>query len=313
MISSQVPKVSVVIPTYNRPTSLSSAIVSVLNQEFQDFEIIVVDDASKDDSAYKIVCGFNDNRLKYIRHEKNKGGGAARNTGIIASKGKYIALLDDDDEWLSKKLQVQVDSLDNSSPDVGVIYTGYIKIDSTNGKVIKRKIPTERGNIFNELLIRNCVGTASLPLLRKECFDKVGLFDESLCSYQDWDMWIRISKVFHFEFIKEPLVKYYVHKNKISTNLEALINGEETFFKKYGKLLELNRKIYSYHYFILGTYYCYNKNIKKGRKTLLSAIRTYPFNIRYYINLGCSLLGANAFKELVSIKKRVSNSAELLR
>ena len=95
--------VSVIIPTHNRSDFLRSAIASVLNQTYQDFELIVVDDASTDNTA-EAVAEFNDERIKLLRHDTNKGGSAARNTGILASECDYIALLDDDDEWLLEKL-----------------------------------------------------------------------------------------------------------------------------------------------------------------------------------------------------------------
>jgi len=96
--------VSVIIPTYNRAHLVGRAIRSVLNQTYQDFEIIVVDDCSTDNTE-EIVKGFNDHRIRYMRHDRNRGGSAARNTGIKASQGKYIAFLDSDDEWLLKKAE----------------------------------------------------------------------------------------------------------------------------------------------------------------------------------------------------------------
>ena len=116
------PKVSVVIPTHNRAGFLQAAIQSVLNQTFQDFEIIVVDDASEDQTT-EIVRSFSDPRIRYMRHESNKGQGASRNDGIRQASGEYIALLDDDDEWLPEKLAKQVALLDSSPSQVGMIYT----------------------------------------------------------------------------------------------------------------------------------------------------------------------------------------------
>jgi Glycosyltransferases involved in cell wall biogenesis len=237
-----VPKVSVIIPTYNRAEFLSSAIASVLNQTFQDFEIIVVDDASTD-NTHQVVSSFDNYRIKYIRHETNRNGSVARNTGIMMSSGEYIAFLDDDDEWLPEKLKIQVSLLENSSPKVGGVYTGSLEIDRATGKVLEQVVPSKRGDIYNDLLIENCIGTASTPILRKECFEKVGLFDESLPSSQDLDMWIRISEEFHFEYIKEPLVKYYVHKNKVNNNLEAVINGKEMIIKKYGRFASNKKRL----------------------------------------------------------------------
>src|SRR5690348_13147078 len=109
--------VSVIIPTHNRSDFLRNAITSVLNQTYQDFEIIVVDDGSTDNTS-EVVANFSDERITFIRHDTNKGGSAARNTGILASKCDYIAFLDDDDEWLPDKLRKQMEILVASPPEV---------------------------------------------------------------------------------------------------------------------------------------------------------------------------------------------------
>ncbi|GBD39772.1 UDP-Glc:alpha-D-GlcNAc-diphosphoundecaprenol beta-1,3-glucosyltransferase WfgD [bacterium HR37] len=302
------PEVSVIIPTYNRAGFLRSAIRSVLNQTFQDFEIIVVDDGSIDCSAKEVVNEFRDPRIRYIRHEVNRGGSAARNTGIKASRGRYIAFLDDDDEWLPEKLQKQIEVLYSSPERVGGVYTGFLILDRSNERLLRRWIPSKRGYLLSELAKENCIKTTSTLLLRKECFDKVGLFDENLASSQDYDMWIRISKKFHFECVEEPLVKYYMHENKITTNYENLINGMESMLEKHHYLFASNRRSYSYRYFILGVLYCLWEKDKKGRELIFKAIKLYPFDIRYYFNLGLSLLGVKTFKKIKELRSRLGVS-----
>ena len=131
--------VSVIIPTYNRAACLKLALASVLNQTYQNFEIIVVDDASTDGTA-DVVRGFADARITYVRHDVNRGkvgaGAAARNSGIARAQGTYIAFLDDDDEWLPEKLARQVAVLDRGPRSVGAIYTGFVKIDQATGQIV---------------------------------------------------------------------------------------------------------------------------------------------------------------------------------
>lgn len=298
------PKGSVVIPTYNRAEFLRSAITSVLNQTFQDFEIIVVDDASRDNTP-EVVRSFNDRRIKYIRHEVNKGDAATRNAGVRVCNGKYIAFLDDDDEWLPEKLEKQIDLLENSAPEVGGVDIGALLMDRTSGEILRIRIPKKRENLFEEMFITNCLATSCI-LLRKECFEKVGLFDESIPFCSDYDMWIRISKEFHFECIKEPLVKYYIHGNgSLTTNHGLVIRGMEAMLKKYRQLFALNSKGYSHYYSSLGRSYCYSGNVKKGREAFLRAIKLYPFEIRNYLNLCVSLLGVNCYKKLIEVKESV--------
>ena len=129
------PQVSVIIPTHNRSEFLGAAIGSVLSQTFQDFELIVVDDASTDTTA-EVVASFNDERIKFIRHGMNKGGSVARNTGILNSTGDYIAFLDDDDEWLPAKLSKQIQVLLSSPPEVGCVYAGYLDVDRSTGQIL---------------------------------------------------------------------------------------------------------------------------------------------------------------------------------
>ena len=117
-MNGKTPKVSVIIPTYNRAHLVGRAIRSVLNQTYQDFEIIVVDDGSTDNTE-EVVKSFNDPRIRYIRHEKNRGGSAACNTGIRAARGEYIAFQDSDDEWLPEKLEKQMQVFENTPTGVG--------------------------------------------------------------------------------------------------------------------------------------------------------------------------------------------------
>lgn len=115
------PTVSIIIPTYNRRQSIGRFIKSVLNQTYRDFELIIVDDGSTDNTR-ELVAGFNNERIRYVRHEENKGEAAARNTGIKAARGEYIASHDSDDEWLHEKLAKQIRAFENCSPEIGVVY-----------------------------------------------------------------------------------------------------------------------------------------------------------------------------------------------
>jgi len=292
------PKISVIIPTCNRAEYLPLAIASVLNQTFQDFELIVVDDASTNNPS-ELVESFHDDRIKFFRHEARKGGSAARNTGIVNSKCDYIAFLDDDDEWFPEKLARQMAALLASPSDVACVYTGYVTVDRSTGKTLGQMVPARKGDLSKHLLRSNCIGGTSCVLVKRECFDKIGLFDESLPSFQDYDLWIRISKWFHFDSVKEPQLKYHVHQKKIWGNLEALNQGIDIMLRKYGNSHSF-RKYLSYQYLNLGVSYCYKGDTDAARKSYLQAIRLYPFEIRHYFNLCLSMLGPAGF---VKIKK----------
>ena len=297
------PTVSVIIPTYNRANLIEKAIKSVLKQIYKDFEIIVVDDGSTDNTG-EIIRGFKDKRVRYIKkYKENKGSSVARNIGIKVARGKYIAFLDSDDEWLPEKLDKQIKVLQSESPEVGVVYSNLLYIDENGKNMSKFRNPKKEGYIYEDLLGNNYVGTDSTLLIRKECFNRVGLFDDLLNTQQDWDMWIRIAKYYRFVLIKIPLVKYRLHSNQISRNLELKIITANRILVKYANELEKRRGVHSKHYFYIGIRFCRIGKTKEGRRYLLKAISLYPFCIRYYICLFASLFGPKCFIYFVNTIK----------
>ena len=227
------PQISVVIPTYNRSELLHKSIQSVLNQDYQDFEIIVVDDCSIDDVKSSIAT-FKDPRIKYIRHDKNRGEGASRNTGIGIARGQYIASHDDDDEWLPTKLTKQINAFAESPPPVGVVYTGLWRIYNQEKKIYvpSDNIGRKEGNIHHQLLQENFVPTPT-TLIKKECFAKAGLFDENLRNLVDWELWIRLSKYYEFRYLEEPLVISYLRPDSVTVNQDSRIKAFELILEKH--------------------------------------------------------------------------------
>jgi glycosyltransferase involved in cell wall biosynthesis len=229
------PKISIVLPTYNRAKTISKSIESVLNQTYTNIELIIVDDGSNDNTS-KIVEKFQklDSRIILIRHKKNLGANVARNTGIKRITGQFIAFQDSDDIWLKNKLEKQIDILVKSSSEIGVVYTGYWRIIG-NKKIYfpPNNISEIDDNIHRTLLKINLVGTPT-ALVKPECFEKVGLFDENLSIFQDWELWIRISKYYKFKIIHEPLVIAYYQKDSIGLT-ENSFKGFFMIFKKHYK------------------------------------------------------------------------------
>jgi glycosyltransferase involved in cell wall biosynthesis len=300
------PKVSAVIPTYNRAHFLERAIRSVLDQTFQDFEIVVVNDASpENDATDAVVEGFRDPRIKYFRHESNKGIGVTRNTGVLNSSGEYIAFLDDDDAWLPQKLELQCRLLESSPATVGAVYTGGYSMLWKSKKIIRQRIPCYRGNILDALRARNCIGTSSSVMIRKSCFDKVGLFDDALPYGEDFDMWLRLAQRFHFEYLDEPLVMYSLHDVKLSTNWARRLSGAERILEKHGEFFSTDVQRYAGFHFNLGLLYCYNGNIGKSRRALLKAINLSPYQAKFYYYLGISLLGAQGLTQWIRLTKQI--------
>jgi glycosyltransferase involved in cell wall biosynthesis len=164
------PLVSVILPTYNRAHVLGKAIESILNQTYSNFEIIIVDDGSLD-STEKLVARYRDNRIKYIRHTKNQGAVAARNTGIVASKGEYIAFQDSDNEWLPEKLEKQIAAFNSGPPNLGVVYTSVWIIDKgTKIRIPSLNMKKTDGEIHELLLEGNFIDT-STALVKRVCLN----------------------------------------------------------------------------------------------------------------------------------------------
>lgn len=211
--------VSVVVPTHERSSALQRAIDSIIKQTFSDFEIIIIDDASTD-CTKEVVNEYDDSRIRYIRHDENRGGSAARNTGINAAEGELIAFLDDDDEWKVDKLAAQLDAYERTTADTGVIYTGIKNTDS-DGKINSIKTPQIEGDVTKELLLHNFIGSFSAIMVDRETIEQTGLLDERFPSWQDWEYYIRLSQEARFAAVSEPLVvRHNAAHEQISDDFE---------------------------------------------------------------------------------------------
>ena len=291
------PIVSVIIPTYNRTALLPRAIRSVLNQSFQDFELIIVNDGSTDNTE-EVVKSFEDNKIRYIRHEKNRGGSAARNTGIKAAQGQYIGLLDDDDEWLPEKLEKQINKFQGLSEGYGVVYSGFSYVYEKKGEIISNNVPMLRGNVYDSL-IKGCILGSPTPVIKKICFQKAGFFDETLPSCQDWDMWIRISKNYNFDFVPDILAKHYVHGVQISVDLNVKIIAREKLIEKYWIDLSQKPQTLSILLTRLGILYSLGEDYTKARKYFFASIKKDPLKRGNYIHLLLSALLPSLHKVLI--------------
>ena len=200
--------ITIIIPTYGRNEYLQRAIRSALNQSHRFFEIIIVDDNGYKTSQQKqnetIISQLGYNHIKYIVHDKNLGGSAARNSGIKNAKYDYIAFLDDDDVWLKDKLAKQVEIMSKSSESLGLVHTGFKIVDLKNKKKYIR-LPSHYDNPTKKLLCKNYIGTTSTIMCKRECLESAGLFDESLPIRQDLDLYIRLSTICNFGLVNEFL------------------------------------------------------------------------------------------------------------
>lgn len=309
------PKVSVIIPTYNTAQYITEAIDSVLNQTYEHYEIIVIDDGSTDNT--KEALKDYKNKIKYI-YKHNGGPASARNAGIKNSIGENIAFLDADDLWLPQKLEKQVEYF-KTHPDVGLTFSAYLAFDENKSEKrpnIKEKIISK--DAFINLWWDNFLGTLTV-MVRKACFDKVGIFDESkdIEGSEDSEMWLRIARNYRMGYINEPLARYRIRTGGHNRcNVDRAYRAKEVVLKRYWSDVKergnyskkkINQRL-SRHYFCYGMKYFTKGDLKRARHQLGKAIK-YDLlesrgSIYFYL---ATFLKQQYIASLIRIKKKALN------
>ncbi len=216
--------VSVIIPTFNREKSITNSIMSVLNQTYPCIECIVVDDCSTDRTEY-IVKQIKDMRLRYIKNRSKKGASGARNIGIEAATGEYIAFNDSDDIWVENKLERQVQLMEKN-PIYGMCYCRYRLHMEKNTICIPDLIDVSdmEGDIFNTLIRTNLIGTPTM-LIKKETLYSIGKFNEELTAIEDHELALRIAGKYKIGYLNEILVEAYLTKGSVNSNQKNVITS----------------------------------------------------------------------------------------
>jgi glycosyltransferase involved in cell wall biosynthesis len=315
IIKKDMTKVSVIIPAFNASQFIAQAIESVLDQTFTDRELIVVDDGSTDDTA-SIVMRYGD-KLRYI-YQKNQGLSSARNTGIDRAEGELIALLDADDFWDREKLTYQV-ALCDSSPDIGVVYTA-LKVVDNDGHEIEERRCLLRGQLFSSFLNENCVAPSS-SMIKRECFEKVGTFDESLSASEDWDLWLRIAPHYLFDFVDLPLTFYRIHPGSMHKDLALMERNVFQVLDKLFKREALNQEVWqrrgeilSKHSLDFALNYYIQRNFKNTRRCIFSAWKwdKKEINLFHLTMFLKTLLGKRVINNLSKKKEALKKGQPLL-
>jgi glycosyltransferase involved in cell wall biosynthesis len=276
--------------------------MSVLGQSSDDYEVIVVDDHSGDDTL-EVIERLRDKRVRCITRSQRGGGAAARNTGIEAASGEFIAFLDDDDAWHDSKLKSQVEVMQRR-PEVGLVYTGAVHIHQHNGQIFKTVVPRYRGYIFQTLLEHNVIGTTSSVMVRKEALRAVGGFDETFPSCQDWDLYLRLAKDWAVDFVGEALVDFYLHPVRITRNDSARIDGRKMILEKFSSYINGDKRILSKHHGAIGRLCCQAGRYREGRHLLLQAVRESPTNATAIKHLLPVLFGGEGYRRLMMFQRR---------
>ncbi|XWN36507.1 MAG: glycosyltransferase [Balneola sp.] len=279
--------VSIITPVYNGEDFLDRSIKSVLSQTHQNWELLLIDDGSVDDSIRVIERYLSDERIKLLKNESNSGIPATRNKGIENSGGEYIALLDQDDEWFPDKLQKQVQIFNEQGNIYGLIYSN-LEVRYDNGDVTERKKEIEPAAAISEnlelMLLRNLISSPTV-LIKKEVLDEVGLFDNSIkWGGDDYDLWIRIAHKYKFFYIDEVLSIRYEHQQNYSADKKRMmfrtIELAEKYIREFGVNPDIKKRLRSNHYYRFGIESLKKKEVLTGINYILKSVLTSVQGIR---------------------------------
>lgn len=308
--------VSVIIPTYNRSRFIEKAINSVLQQTYKDFEIIIVDDGSTDNTRDVIdACG---NQIRYF-YQTNNGAASARNKGINESKGGYIAFLDSDDYFCKENLFKKISFLEDNL-HIGWVYSDWQYVDAKDNHIDKgshqfsysqKKLS---GEIFEELLYkRNFIATDTV-VVRRSVLEDIGFFDPMIPSQEEYDLWLRISLKYTVHYINEPLVSVLAHIDSLSNDFSKWTLGNALIVDKIDKILPKDfickrgfiNRLDADKFTFLARSYAENEEFKKALKAYLQSIKILPLQKRIYWSLMTLLLSSIKyyFNLLVMLKKQ---------
>lgn len=307
------PLVSIIIPTRNRFNLLKRSINSVLNQSYKNIEVIVIDDASSD-GTYQFLKSIKDKRVRLIHLKKHQGAAKARNAGLKKAKGELVAFNDDDDIWDEKKLEEQVKAFAKASPKVGVVYTRMKRPSGKKVKYFPEEVVGEKGkreeDVQKELFLENFVGLPT-AVIKKECFEKVGLFDEKLPCYEDWELFLRLSKAFHFKYLPQILVEAPILPTGLTTKRKVVLKASEIIFQKHRRTIERDKQVLAAWQFRLGDLYYHQEKMAKARNLLRQAFNNRP-SFKYFRAIVKTFLGKGISETLIGWKIKVVKNWQLL-
>jgi glycosyltransferase involved in cell wall biosynthesis len=281
------PTLSVVIPTYNQASLLPEAIASVRAQQWPNLEIIVVDDGSTDDTKKVLNHLTSDRGLRWFS-QNNAGAAAARNRGIEAATGEWIAFLDADDLWLPAKLAIQFEQLETHRADFSFTDS---RLRFANGHESELRCPIFEQPLFHQLLTGNLFGTPTV-VLRKSCFKKVGLFDEQLSTGEDWDMWLRLASTFTHVWVQQPLsVVRTISQSKfpVRTLASCTLHVLERLFsckhvtKHWPEVVAKRRLVYAWHYSVLAKSYASDSQMMNSCLFAMRALAAHPAAFQFLV------------------------------
>ena len=269
---------SVVVPAFNRGFMIREALESILRQTYQDWEALIVNDGSTDDTS-EVVKEYRrkDSRIRLIEHGRQRGAQAARNTALRAARGKWIAFLDSDDRWLPDSLEVRLKATKKGSQ---VVHSECYVFEG-EGDLELFAVPPLRGHVYRELLRKPGPMFQGL-LISRGAFARLGYLDEKIVAYQEWDTAIRLARHCCFEFVAEPTFIYDCrHADTISKDsLREAVGYEQIVNKhRWSILRHLGPKALAHHYQQAAFFYLKAKRVEHANRCSTRAVMCWPFRL----------------------------------
>ena len=288
--------VSVIVPVFNRQDYVVETIESIVNQTYKNIELIIINDGSTDDSE-KVIRDFQTRYPDVINliNQKNQGQVKARNNGLKEARGEFIAFLDSDDVWLADKIEKQVSLFKD---EIGLVYSGVQYIDA-QGAVIgeERCDHSIRGSVYEALLVKNRM-TGGTVIVKSEALKKVGLFDEALKAAENWDLWLRITKLYKVDFVDEALLQYRKHDGNMSGNNTLMLDATYNLLEKHCLNIKLEEKVVrsckiatANYYYRVGIYLISINDYSNARANFKKAKEYMPSYMDCNIRIFRSYLG----------------------
>ncbi len=270
--------VSVIVPVYNRGNLVSETIDSILSQTYKNFEIILINDGSSDDSL-SILAAYERRFPEKIRviDQKNQGQIIARNNGIKVARGQYIAFLDSDDLWKKDKLERQLPLFQQG---VGLVYTGT-EIINEKGETVRLEPADEAlvGDIYGQLLVKNRM-TGGTVVVTAEALEKVGVFSQDFKAAENWDLWLRICKEYSADVVADPLIEYRVHSNNMSSDGQLMLDAKMKIIEKHCDLKSsdplisrFSKLAYADYFYRVGLDHFANERYLKASKAFIKTMQ----------------------------------------
>lgn len=282
------PLVSVVVPARNAARYLDQAVESALAQTYRPLEVIVVDDGSTDETP--ALAARYGSALQYLRQD-HAGVSVARNRGVSAARAEYVAFLDADDEWMPRKLEVQMERL-TREPEAVASFSGALRVDSRTGAETYVSPGSGEDMVAELLLHSTIVGPPSVAVVRRDAFAQTGGFDPRIAQGEDWDLWLRLAELGPFDLVDEPLARYRIHGANASRDVWRMERDNLRVLGKFfasadhrARYGHLRRRAYGNHYLLFSGSYWRAGDVRACLRCLLLAVAHRPAAIAHALGL----------------------------